>query len=230
MKICVLGNSQAACLKSAWDKPENRPPNHQLTIFAAFGLSLANLDVAGKRLVPATAALRQNLIYTAGLGEVEASDYDAFLICGAGLGFRPIDDRLSHQVLTALTTDLVKTSLAYSLAGKVRRITDAPIYVMHAPLLDVRTAERVHFGYFDYADYFPLLTQAMDIPGTVLMKQPDQTITQGHFTKLEFSQDAVRLAVKSEGEGIRHKEDDYNHMNTYYGAVRLKDFFAKLDA
>jgi hypothetical protein len=131
-------------------------------------------------------------------------------------------------VLQALSSDLLKTSLAYSLAGKVRQITHAPIYVMHAPLLDERTAAKARFEVFSYDHYFPLMNQALDIPGAHLLKQPEQTITRGHYTKLEFSKDAVRLAVKIEGEGIRHKEEDYNHMNALYGAVRLKDFFEGL--
>jgi hypothetical protein len=228
VKICVLGNSQAACLKAAWDVPKNRPPRHELTFFAAFGMSLGNLAVDGERLVPSTKALRRHLEYTAGLGEVDGPAYDAFLICGAGFGLRPIDARLSRQLVGALSSDLLRTSLAYSLASKVRQITDAPIYIMHAPLLDERTAGRARFEVLSYGDYFPLLKQAVDIPMADLLKQPEQTITRGHYTKLEFSKDAVRLAVKGGGEGIQHKDEDYNHMNADYGAVRLKDFFERL--
>lgn len=229
MKVCVLGNSQAACLKNAWDVAENRPAQHDVTFFAAFDLSLSNLKVEGGRLVPATEGLRRNLLYTSGLSDVDVAAYDVFLICGAGLAFRPVDARTSRQVVATWTADLLKTSLAYELAKKVRQLTDKPIYIMPAPLFDERTAVRARFDVLEYSSYIPLLEQALDIPNTVLLRQPDETITRGHYTKLDFSKDAVRLAVSDAGEGVRHKEDDYNHMNTAYGAVRLKDFFEKLD-
>ena len=230
MNVCVLGNSQVACVKAAWDVRKNRPRNHKLTFFAAFGLSLSNLEVDGKRLVPSTEALRQHMLYTARVDAVDAAAYDAFLICGAGLGLRPVDARLSGQVLGALSVDLVRTSLAYSLAAKVRQITDADIYVMHSPLLDERTAGRARFEIVPYDAYFPLMEQAFDIPGAQLLRQPEHTITRGHYTKLEFSKDAVRLAVSRKSEGIQHKAEDNNHMNVDYGAVRLKDFFERLPA
>jgi len=228
MNVCVLGNSQAACVKGAWDIKKNRPRQYRLTFFAAFGLSLGNLEVDGDRLVPSNEALRQHMLYTAGVDEVVGSAYDAFLICGAGLGLRPIDARVSHQLLEALSADLVRASLAYSLAAKVRQITDADIYIMHSPLLDERTAGRARFNIVPYEDYFPLMERALDIPGAQLLRQPEQTITLGHYTKLEFSKDAVRLAVSRKSEGIQHKAEDNNHMNVDYGAVRLKDFFERL--
>ncbi len=228
MKVCVLGNSHAACLKAAWDIAEDRPPNVQMTFFAAFWLSLRNLEIDGRHLVPSTRTLRRTLMYTAGQGEVDVSAYDAFLICGGGIELGPVDARVSHQVLRATSSDLLRTSLAYSLSTKIRQISDAPIYVMHNPLSDERTAGGVSFEVVNYADYFPMMEQALDIPKVRLLRQPEQTITCGHYTRLEFSKDAVRLVVKDADRGIRHTDDDFNHMNVHYGAVRLKDFFERL--
>ncbi len=230
MKICVLGNSQVACLKAAWDVADMRSRLHELTFFAAFGLSLSKLKIDGERLVPSTVSLRRHLMYTAGQGEINLPDYDAVLICGTGLVIRPVDARTSRQVLRTLSSDVLRNSLAYSLASQVRQISDTPIYIMPAPLLDERTADRVRFEIVGYDEYFSLMTQALDIPKAHLLKQPEQTITRGHYTKLEFSKDAVRLAVAGKQEGIQHKDEDYNHMNADYGAVRLKDFFERLVA
>ncbi|MBE2289887.1 MAG: hypothetical protein IAE95_10050 [Chitinophagaceae bacterium] len=228
MNVCIIGNSQAACLKAAWDVPENRPPGQAVTFFAAFGMSLRNLALQGGRLVPTKDTLRRNLFYTAGVGEIDLAAFDVFLVCGVGLGLRPLDARLSSQAVRALCADIMRSSLAYSIVKKIRDGSHRPIYLMHSPLLDERRArDREVLAYRDYVGW---LEEALDVPGAHLLRQPEETITRAHYTRIEFSQDAARLALNQKTEGVQHKENDYNHMNARYGAVRLKDFFERVAA
>jgi hypothetical protein len=225
MKVCVLGNSQVACLKAAWDAPINRPTGAELTFFAAFWMTLKHLEVEGDRLVPAIRTLRRQLLYTAGEEEIEVPRFDCFLLCGLGIDPQPLDTRLSSQARRATIDDWVKSSLAYCLAAKLRHITSAPVFVMHSPLPDERTRGRITFPFTAYQEDFEMMSAALDIAASRMLPQPAETITQQRFTKLAFSKDAVRLAVHSVGEGVRHETDDVYHMNALYGATQLRNFF-----
>ncbi len=230
MKVCIIGNSQVACLKAAWDATRGDTPGVEMTFFATFGESHKHLEIEGRRLVPRSAVVRDQILYTAGRDEIVASDYDVFLVCGCGTDLLPVDARVSSNVLRTTVRDILTTSLAYRLAAMLRSISDAPIYIIASPLKDERTAPSAPAEYVPYTAVFPLLTEALDIAGTRLLAQPEQTITGGHFTKFEYSKDAVHLATREGLEGKLYRDDETGHMNTAYGIIRLRDFFDAVSA
>jgi hypothetical protein len=90
MRICVIGDSHVACLKTGWDENSQKiPAGMTVDYFGAQSSMLRALDVRGSALVPVSDQLRNRLhAISGGKTEIETRHYDVFVIVGLGLNLR----------------------------------------------------------------------------------------------------------------------------------------------
>lgn len=240
MKLCVLSNSHAAALKTGHDQlGEQDGQALALTFFASRHHGLAHVEAREGVLQATLAEVDAELRFTSGgSGVLDPRDHDAFLIHALGLAydytqFDPVFR--STQYLTRVFSSSLARSLALALFGKLRSVTDKPIYLSHQPYVaeaDSRLRHKVgqspHAG-VPFAEVMrPLLLQ---LEGPVhWVEQPEDTVTNGLFTKQAFSEGSQRLAISASSQGKRHGEDDHVHMNASYGQAFWRAFLHRQGA
>lgn len=137
MKIAVIGNSHIGSLKRGADMIAPQDIPHDLRYFGARSNGLKDLRTEGTSLVPTSDEVTNAIAFTSG-GEtrIDTDAYDAFLLYGmeARPFFAPIDRFYSSAVLARALKDVFEGSLSHLMLGKLRAITDKPIYVGHNPM------------------------------------------------------------------------------------------------
>lgn len=229
MRICVIGNSHAAALKSGWDRIGPDWPDRSLTFFAAIGMRLRHLQSDGAVLRSDHAALKQNMAATSGGStEIDLSAYDLFLIAGLLLEVPLTDPRQSAAVRT-FARNAARNSLAVQLARMVRKGTDRPIVLLPEPLKSASqdSEDRADRMRSVYAGEIAELNAGLDIVGARICGQPAQTIVGGG-TDAVFSR-AAPMLQRAVGDSVkkRAKGDDV-HMNGDFGALWLGKLFDEL--
>jgi len=231
MKICVLGNSHVACLSKGWDKLKYNHKNVQLTFFAHRGEKLSGLTIKHGRLSADNQRLRRVISHTSGGREhVDPNEFDCFLIFALGAKpyrYRPI--YYSQQVHIAALEDHATHSTSWKLIERLRQITDKPIYVGHNPL-HAASPRCDHRGGADeyYRGIAELNEYIYEPQNTLLLCQPEQTITDGFETKHEYSIGSTRLDTGDKISNEPHEEKDRTHMNAQFGELYLSDFLTML--
>jgi len=232
VRLCVLGNSHAGALKLAWERMTKSYSDIEITFFATGGHGLSRLKVEGGKLLPLTENLKNILEYTSG-GQsfLDPSDYDIFLIYGLYAKefiLNPCNS-YSTAVLKSAAFDHTSTTLSYETLGKVREVTDKPIYVGHNPLpacleenYQSSDLEFYHYGCMILNKYVYSCLDAQ------LIDQPLETIDCGMYTKLEFSKGSRRLSIGRASDDTKHPVGDSSHMNEFFGEIWLTEFFKRL--
>ncbi|HEX4862360.1 MAG TPA: hypothetical protein VFV07_14080 [Rhizomicrobium sp.] len=218
-KICLMGDSQAGALKLGWNRIHGEFPHVEITFFAGRSTDWHSVTVSDRKLVPGAEHLRDQLRRSSrGLEEISA-DYDAYMICGIGLGFgRPLGLWTDHahqdweSYRTAVAAFVRGSGCAYILA-KLREITAMPALILPAPFqhsgsisrpLDDATAARLR------ANFFGECEKLAAEHGAVLATQPPQTVAaDGISTRTEFAAPAPPDAPRR----------DRYHCNEDYGAL-----------
>jgi hypothetical protein len=89
MKICVLGNSHLASMKTGWDLVRDTTPEYELTFFGAPKAMMDDLSLEGNALVPGTDKLRRKLsMFSEGSESIDLDSFDAFVVVGLQFGPR----------------------------------------------------------------------------------------------------------------------------------------------
>lgn len=240
MKLCVLSNSHAAALKTGHDQlGEEDRQALELSFFAARHHGLAHVEARDGVLQAALPEVEAELRFTSGgSGVLDPRDHDAFLIHALGLAydyaqFDPVFR--SRQYLRRVFSSSLSRSLALALFGKLRSVTEKPIYLSHQPYVseaDSRLRHKVekspHVG-LPFADVMRPLMQQLEGP-VHWIEQPEDTITHGHFTRQAFSEGSLRLAISASSQGKRHGGDDHVHMNANYGQAFWSAFLHRQGA
>jgi hypothetical protein len=179
---------------------------------------------------------------------VEIKDYHRFLLVGLGLRFivtLQIYDRyrlakhaedshiiISRGALDATLRGLVHESVAFSLAKRIRLVTNRPVVVIPDPLV-TEAALTLHarwrrFGKCQHRDFlYGLFTDAVramfeTVRASVVFQPPETTVNKV-FTKPEFSEGSIKIGMNGEP----HQPNDFGHMNALFGALLLRSALAE---
>jgi hypothetical protein len=222
-RVCVLGNSHSACLKLAWDSLQVRYPQIALTFFAQRGAGIADLEPRGGALVPTSAGLKKAITHTSGgHSRIDLQDFDVVLMVGVTCGYPLVMSHFSYAAARQTLLDLTPKTVAFDLIGKIRQISDIPIFVAHQPL-------RTHLGDWDGANdlgpYRRLVDDLNDAlmqdVGAILLRQPAQTIANQFFTRPEFAIGSMRLDIGGKSARANQTANPNSHMNARYGDIYL---------
>lgn len=229
MRVCVIGNSHAACIKSGWESIAAEFPDHALTFFAAIRSQLSGLVVQDGRLVPETDALRQQLAFTSGGREaIDPADYDVFVLVALGLivPWGESWERLSTGVLRHLVAPATDC-LASELGRRIRGVTEHPVLLLPEPVAAADEAVLSVDTVREYPRVIDSMSSAVAIPGARVLPQPVETLAHGWRTEPQWSAGSVGL--EQAGRAARQHEDvDRAHMNAQFGALWLRNILPVL--
>ncbi|HEX3431634.1 MAG TPA: hypothetical protein VHT03_12180 [Rhizomicrobium sp.] len=238
IKLCLLGNSHAGALKLGWDIVKSNFPNCDVTVFAAPGKRIDDLQVRGRRLVADSVRLRRFLKRISGVGgSFSVRRYDRFLVCGSGFhagvpaGFlakaridtEPKDERqpLSLPLFMRMVEADLRAASAILTVEKLRRITRKPIGLIPLPLRIEQSewaAEKAILGSGTpqkLADCFAAAARTIaDSLNCEMFTQPPFTKAGPLRSKSEYAKGSTRLV----GNRL-HGSDNVVHMNAAYGAA-----------
>lgn len=241
--VCLIGNSHLAALKRGWPEIKAAFPGVVLDFYGSAGVTL-HLEVCGGKLVALDAKVQRRLAMTsAKSGEIEPV-YDAYVVCG--LSLKPMlaikayiakfgELRTSGRVTAANIEDLaaamgsaLRGSLAVDVMSKLRRITDAPIFLIATPLAayerNVGLWKKMKHQETRVAAALDKTCRklALDFSAT-FVPQPAETIAaNGLTTRPEF----YLLPVYQ----VKDEKADHTHMNPAFGAIVLRDVLEKIQA
>src|SRR5688500_4473853 len=92
------------------------------------------LVVKGNRVVLTNEALGESISHTSGgKGQVQLSEYDAFLVYGLDFPLSMLESGLSAAVRWQACHDPFARALNFRICAMLRRATELPIYVGHDP-------------------------------------------------------------------------------------------------
>lgn len=240
MKLCILGNSHIAALKSGWERIKDDFPGTTLTFFGSRRKRLGDLTIERDRLIPKNEFVRKDLALTSGGQEyVAPSEYDAILIFGLYFNafFKNKDEFYSQQSLNVAFSRRDATTCMRVFA-KLRKIDKRTIYIGHVPLAaakQVRCTNRSDA----YVDGLHLLNQIYLQPrNAILCSQPIETVVNGNATHPKYAVGGHHMAkvivhpsVQVEQNREKSKSgqplhlDDNIHMNELFGELWLRHFF-----
>ena len=230
MKLCVIGNSQMAVLKLAWDRIGAEFPGVTLSFFGAPGDRLGGLERQGARLVAVDPDLAKRVGFTSGgATSVEPGAQDAVLLAGLNFGLGP---GLASGYSLAVQAAALRDRFAATLCGQIHALVRAaapqtPVHVMPTPLRR-RSGEAGGRALQPYAQRLEIARLALRdrLAGGDVLGQPPATIVAETWTDAVYGVDAVGL---DQGRGVRSKDDD-SHMNVAYGEAVLRDWLPGLVA
>lgn len=232
MRLCVLGNSHVASLKSGWDAISGDYPDVSITFFAARQRALDGLHLQEGKLVPQTDILAKNIAFTSGgLTQVDLQSYDAFLCYALGLPTPVLDPRYSSAVTKLIFSDVFSRSLNIKIARLIRRGTTKPLYIAPNP----RVADTPHTPkpgltkQLDYRATIALMQRELNLDRSKIIPQPPETLTPGGFTLGRFSIGSIRLDVGDAISGEVHPASDIEHMNRDFGTIWIRNFLKQIN-
>jgi hypothetical protein len=243
--VCLIGNSHVGALKLGWPEIEAQFPGFTLDFYATAGQSM-ELEVHDGRLVPATEPVRKRLAVTSGKnGDIEAG-YDAYVVCGLTLSAmralhayntRFTELRQAGRHKTAGIEDFapamelaLRGAIAVDVAAKLRRITQAPVFLIATPYgahvrhehLWERLSARGHDEIVERA-YDMACRKIAGESSVTFVPQPAETVDSNGFTTRE----AFFLFPL---DYVRNERAEHTHMNAAFGAIVLRDVLEKARA
>jgi hypothetical protein len=246
IRLLLLGNSHLAAVKLGWDARRSEESDVQVSFFGAPAKWTQHADLTEGTISTANAPLAKKFVRVSGKQSVHLHDFDAVALVGMYFGFadvlrllrqvhlfttpplRPKSQLVSKACLEQMFVDFLSQSSAIDLATRIRPGFHKPLLLVPTPLpaerfLDApplvgatsRTFRQSMGELFEIYERAASQTTAK-VPLTVV-QQPSPTIASTGLTKDRFSQDSVRLL----GEGHKHPDEDYVHMNTEFGIEML---------
>ncbi|KPA21855.1 hypothetical protein shim_17400 [Shimia sp. SK013] len=241
-KICVMGNSHVAALKSGWEDGDVAGKGFVPTFFGALSDGMATLDVVDGEVIPRDTKAADFFCKISGENTgVKPEIYDAFLLAGMGMFPTPVFNNYRafstpsthhdapHFVSDAVIADTlwegIDGSMMMHCARTVRRVTDKPIFLAwqafcSESLFDIEWRATQMQPILDNSDQ-PFVRLMMDTvearlkeEGFEVLNQPDETLRDGVMTKAEFSRGSVLFRADNPKA---HRENDVFHMNGIYG-------------
>jgi hypothetical protein len=216
-----MGDSHAAALKYGWLRIQNDFPDAEITFFAGDQKEWHGVALSDGKLV-AGENLREQFRRSAnGVDAIEA-DFDAYILCGLGLGFiMPLGfwangaypDWTSYQGAVAA---FIRHSGCAHVLPLLRQITAARTLVSPGPFqpsafcqvsssLDSATAAKLRANYLEQCRALATDHDA------ILVEQPEETLAPNRIaTRMEFARKAA--------QGAR---EDRRHCNAEYGAIAM---------
>lgn len=154
LRICAIGNSHLAALRSGWSLCAADHPGLQITWFGAMWDGIAELRRVDRSLCATHAPeVEATLAWTSGgLRQIVLDDYDAFLLAGLKLSFTslarlyggsrtllqsqdpPAKRLISRAVFDAASQGLIRGSQSLTLARSIREATESRLVLIPDPL------------------------------------------------------------------------------------------------
>lgn len=246
MRIALLGNSHVANWKRAWNSLGRAYPEVELVFFAAPGQRLECCEPQGDRLVFTSEDVSRWVeITSGGRRELVPADYDALCVVGLGFGMKSVTGLhsrwradshkgtegrfrlVSDACFQDAVDDLLKGSLAMTVVGSLRRITDEVIWLAPQPALSeiVLTSDNAPGGNkFAAAATDALSLRAayeeacrrLGVENLIVLEQPKATLASPVLSKDEYRRPSETTP-------------DYSHLNDAYGEIAIREFLSHLD-
>ena len=222
-----------ASLKSAWDEISHQTEYAGITVtyFANTRQSMKDLQVCKGMLVPKTERLKKGISFTSnGITEISPEKYDVFFVYGGRFKLQVADlQPFSTAVVNSWLQDLVRNSSSLDICRKLREITDKPIFVGHDPLLAMNAEDLLKIDSTEYKDVLELFqSKIYDSLKCTILKQPEETIYKGQFTKKDYSSGSVSLTISHDRVDRPHSLNDVWHMNAEFGKAYWSANMARL--
>jgi hypothetical protein len=245
IRIALLGNSHLYSWKRAWNLLGGAYPDVDLVFFATRAAQLECCEPQGDRLVFKREDIAQWVEVTSGgRRELVAADYDALCVVGLGAGVRAVtslyagwraDSHTGKQGNFQLVSDAcfldtvgdrLKASLAMTVVGRLRQITDKAIWLAPTPapsegiltLNDLPESIEITAAAPDAPSLRATYDEAcrrLTAENLILLEQPKATLASPLLSKNEYH---LRSGTTT----------DWFHLNDAYGRIVIRDFLSRL--
>lgn len=249
-RVCVIGNSHIAALRSGLDLMPELGTEFIVDFFAAQSDLMREMELQGTRLTPTSELTKNRMsVISGGKTQIETSDYTDFLIVGLGFNFLQAINTLrkyqlygfqdgveknlpylSRACLTALIEFSLRESTAMYFARLLRRVSKARIVVIPQPYPS-EIVKQISCGRFwTYASDSGLLTFVCGLykkcAKQVITSVDCEIIFQPSGTLAQEGITHAKYSIGSVRLGAdknhRHPLGEAFHMNAVFGTEVLK--------
>jgi hypothetical protein len=244
IRIALLGNSHLYCWKRAWNSLSKACPDVELVFFVAPGRQLECCEPQGDRLVFKNEDVARWIETTSGgRRELFPADYDALCVVGLGAGVRNVTglyagwradshkgvegrfQLVSDACFQDAVTDRLNASLAMTLVGRLRQITDKVIWLAPTPapseimltldkspesIVVAAAAIDAHSLRAAYEEG----CRRLATENLIVLQQPNATLASPLLSKDEY-----RLPTWT--------KPDVDHLNDAYGKIVIREFLSR---
>lgn len=246
MDICIIGNSHVAALKFAWEQVKADYPGRNITFFAvgASAATRADWEFAEGQVRLRSERGRAGFAASSGGRRGVTADFDAHVVCGfhsikpaAQIHARCRTESqrrdkgralISEECFVAALRDGLMDRTGMAVTRLIEDNLGRPVTVIPRPFVSEAALEKR--GYWSrvaatgdsvsLARLFRSAITSLLASGSRFVEQPAETVSDGIFTKVEFTIGSPKLKA-----GREREEDDLYHMNSRYGALVLRDLF-----
>ena len=238
LRLAVFGDSHYGCVRLAQAQGLVNPEGIDLEYWGHIGRRFKFLDIRDGAIVPTdeVTADRFAKFNAKGRRFLPAADFDMILFVGtrihlhnifrpllqagragpfitSGLSRRMLEDHFSGQHGYRLARGLAATGTARIV------VNPASFWTQGEPGLDSIVTPEVRFSTEqDRAEIWRLASLVFSADGITLIRQPEETVVEGIFTRPEFAVDGYL------------QRNDFEHRNPAYGALILNKALAMLRA
>ncbi len=234
--IAIIGNSHIAALKGALQQAGENCNEDDFVFWGATGRDFAKIEFTNGTLTGADEQLCKQ-INGGRYIDLPLADFKAIVIHAVAFrqfvlvnmlkrsGLNIV--QISTEVLAALVEEFMPKQGTTQLVGDITAAFDGPVIVTPMPMPAKSS------GLFantkpsrDELEQLQKVTRAYWAKmGAALVEQPGETLSRQLYTEDRFSRGSLRLQGNL---SVRHKADDFKHMNSKYGAWVLADVTRKL--
>ena len=232
VKICLIGNSHAASIKSGWTAISKFYPDVDLTIYPFHGLYYETFTPVPEEglLRMEKDIIRNRFIHIlGGDGHVHIKEYDHCIIVGGVKLQAALFEIYSEQVRRASLIDWYENSHIHLLVKKIRVLSDLPISITVNPLRASRDIDENWMEGYSYQGTIDILNDHLEeCHNARMIGQPDRTIEGAFSTKVEYAVGEYRPNTSTLPGATPVIEDDLMHMNSAFGALMLAKIMASI--
>ena len=245
MRLCIIGNSHIACLKSAWTTL-SKDRTEEVEFFASPLQSMTSLKRDGQKLASSLPSVTANMLRTSGGKEaIDLDDYDAVALCiGAGikgLGYAFAQHRtlempssqwvrsfVSQEFSEVIAKETLRESGSYRLARTSLSDLSVPLLIFPAPIPTPGILDMHRPAWSDAEKLYPFFQRLMRDSVTSLQSevtfdfvhQPEETLQNG-LTNRRYTAKKSETQAVFRGNATGEEGSDPHHMNTEYGAIMM---------
>lgn len=256
-RVLLIGNSHLAAPRNALRDWPERWPDFRPDIFGLPGRGIGELELRDGVLLSDDPEIRRQINFYNEVPALAVTGYDAFVVVGGSsfaqlcsvqtshrsLGFPSVAagipcELCSEGFMDAMVRRRILASTAMRLIRRLARLGIAPILFLPAPLpsaecRDDPQQEQALLQLFRRGDgasfhqrYLHHLHELMsDL--AVVIEQPPDTMVHEVFTRSEWMRGSLRLNSRQD---VQHGRAEYSHGNTRFGARRIDQILAGLQA
>ncbi len=252
--ILLLGDSHLATIKLAYDAAHTNYPETSVSFLGLRGKHINALNIHNGKLWVQNAAARK-MIFSNRASPViplDLAEFDQFALFGMGLNvfrivqmyknYRSDEHRFQDEQAFVVSRECFgRASDGYLRMSKAVRLGELlatqlrkPVFLCPQPMPTKSLLQGEEFSHLSLGvkagDEDSLARSFQDFATTYkfenieLLPQPPETLHSSMFTQEVFSHGSVRLTKEFDRT---HPGDDHAHMNAAYGALVLKNLFAR---